>query len=155
MESFYIFPILPLTNSMLMQVSILLVDDDVDVLASIKLILETEDYEVYTACNAEQAKAIIMENEIQIVIMDYILPERTGDQIVKDLKSIKEELNIIFLSGFPQVYRAVEKLGFEVNRVFLKPVNPESLLSEIRKIYVDLIAPQQPVDIHLALFETM
>jgi DNA-binding NtrC family response regulator len=139
---------------MLMQVSILLVDDDVDVLASIKMILETEDYNVYTACNAEQAKVLVMENEVHIVIMDYILPERTGDQIVKDLKNIKEELNIIFLSGFPQVYRAVEKLGFEVNRVFLKPVNPESLLSEVRKIYMDSIAPQQPVDIHLALFET-
>ncbi len=153
MESFYIFPILPVTNSKLMQASILLVDDDVDVLASIKMILETGDHKVYTACNAEQAKVIVKENEVHIVIMDYILPEQTGDQIVKDLKNIKEELNIIFLSGFPQVYRAVEKLGFTVNRVFLKPVNPESLLSEIRKIYRESIAPHQPVDMHQILYE--
>jgi DNA-binding response OmpR family regulator len=154
MELFYIFPILRVTNSMPMQVSILLVDDDVDVLASVKLILETEDHKVYTACNADQAKAIILEKEVQIVIMDYILPERTGDQIVKDLKGMKEELNIIFLSGFPQVYRAVENLGFEVDRVFLKPVNPEALLSEIRKIYLESIAPHQPVDMQHVLYET-
>lgn len=155
MESFYIFHILPVTDSVLMPVSILLVDDDVDVLESIKMILETEDYKVYTACNAEQAKALVTENEVHIVIMDYILPERTGDQIVKDLKSIKEELNIIFLSGFPQVYRAVEELGFEVNRVFLKPVNPESLLSEIRKINMESMVPHQPVDMHQLLYEAM
>lgn len=136
-----------------MQGSILLVDDDVDVLASIKAILETEDYEVYTACNADQAKVIIMENEVYLVIMDYILPELTGDQIVKDLKQIDENLNIIFLSGFPQVYHAVEALEFDVQRVFLKPVNPESLLSAIRDIYTEQIDPHQFVDPHQVVYE--
>ena len=137
----------------MMQGSILLVDDDVDVLASIKAILETEDYEVYTACNADQAKVIITENDVHIVIMDYILPEFTGDQIVKDLKQIDENLNIIFLSGFPQVYKAAEALEFDVQRVFLKPVNPESLLSAIRNIYAEQIDPHQFVDTHQMVHE--
>ena len=137
----------------MMQGSILLVDDDVDVLASIRAILETEDYEVYTACNADQAKVIITENDVHIVIMDYILPEFTGDQIVKDLKKIDENLNIIFLSGFPQVYKAVEALEFDVHRVFLKPVNPESLLSAIRNIYAEQIDPHQFVDPHQMVHE--
>ena len=138
-------------KSFLMQGSILLVDDDV--LASIRAILETEDYEVYTACNADQAKVIIMENEVYLVIMDYILPELTGDQIVKDLKQIDENLNIIFLSGFPQVYKAVEALEFDVHRVFLKPVNPELLLSVIRNIYAEQIDPHQFVDTRQTVYE--
>lgn len=136
-----------------MRGSILIVDDDVDVLASIKLILETEDYTVYTACNADQAKVIVTENEVHIVIMDYILPERTGDHVVKDLMEIDEGLEIIFLSGFPQVYRAVEDLGFDVNRVFLKPVNPESLLRAIRNIYSGQIDPHQFVDVQHMVHE--
>jgi DNA-binding response OmpR family regulator len=136
-----------------MQGSVLLVDDDVDVLASIRAILETEDYEVYTACDADQAKVVIMENEVHIVIMDYILPELTGDQIVKDLKQIDENLNIIFLSGFPQVYHAVEALEFDVHRVFLKPVNPELLLTAIRNIYAEQIDPHQFVDSHQVVYE--
>jgi DNA-binding NtrC family response regulator len=136
-----------------MQGSILLVDDDVDVLASIRAILETEDYEVYTACNADQAKVIVTENEVHIVIMDYILPELTGDQIVKDMKKIDENLNIIFLSGFPQVYHAVEVLEFDVHRIFLKPVNPELLLSAIRDIYAKQIDPHQFVDTHQVVYE--
>ncbi len=133
--------------------SILLVDDDVDILASIRAILETEGYEVYTACNADQAKVIIREEEVNIVIMDYILPEFTGDQIVKDLKQIDEKLNIIFLSGFPQVFRAVKDLEFDVQRVFLKPVDPESLLSAIRNIYSEQIDPHQFVETHPMVYE--
>ena len=97
--------------------------------------------------NAEQAKVIITENEVHIVIMDYILPERTGDQIVKDLKMIDEDLSIIFLSGFPQVYRAVEDLGFDVNSVFLKPVNPDLLLQAISNIFSGQVDPNQLVDV--------
>ena len=138
-------------KSFLMQGSILLVDDDV--LASIRAILETEDYEVYTACDSDQAKVIITENEVHIVIMDYILPKFTGDQIVKDLKQIDENLNIIFLSGFPQVYKAVEALEFDVHRVFLKPVNPELLLSVIRNIYAEQIDPHQFVDTRQTVYE--
>jgi DNA-binding NtrC family response regulator len=136
-----------------MQGSILLVDDDVDVLASIKMILETEDYTVYTASNADQAKVIITENDVQIVIMDYILPEHTGDQVVKELKTIDEDLSIIFLSGFPQVYKAVEELEFDVHRIFLKPVNPESLLSAIRNIFAGQIDPHLFVDTHQMVYE--
>jgi two-component system response regulator HydG len=136
-----------------MQGSILLVDDDDDVLASIKMILETEEYTVYTASNADQAKVIITENDVQVVIMDYILPEHTGDQVVKELKTIDEDLNIIFLSGFPQVYKAVEEIEFDIHRIFLKPVNPESLLSAIRNIFAEQIDPHLFVDTHQMVYE--
>jgi len=62
-------------------------------------------------------------------------------------------LNIIFLSGFPQVYHAVEALEFNVHRVFLKPVNPELLLSAIRNIYDEQIDPHQFIDTHQVVYE--
>ena len=133
--------------------SILLVDDDIDILVSIRAILETEDYEAYTACNADQAKAIITEKDVHIVIMDYVLPDFTGDQIVKDLKQIDGKLNIIFLSGPSRVFKAVEALKFDVQRIFLKPINPESLLSAIRNIHAEQIDPHQFVDTHQIVYE--
>jgi len=131
----------------------ILLDNDVDILASIRAILETEDYEAYTACNADQAKVIITEKDVHIVIMDYVLPDFTGDQIVKDLKQIDGNLNIIFLSGFPRVFKAVEDLEFDVQRIFLKPVNPESLLSAISNIYAEQIDPHQFVDTHQMVYD--
>lgn len=117
--------------------SILLVDDGSNVLSSIKAVLETEGYTVYTANNSDQARVIISENDVHLVIMDYILPDYSGDQRVKTLKKIDEKLNIIFLSGFPHVIKAVEDLEFDVYRVFLKPVDPEVLLSAMRNLFAE------------------
>lgn len=129
-----------------MQRRILLVDDDVDVLESIKTILESEDYTVYTAFNASQARVIMLENDIHLVVMDYIFGECTGDQLIRDLKKIDETFSIIFLSGWPQVIKTVENLEFEVYRVFLKPVDPEIFLSAIKSIFTEYVDPYQFLD---------
>jgi len=129
-----------------MQGSILIVDDDVDVLTSIKTIIESEDYTVYTAINATQARAIILEKPVHLVITDYIFGEFTGDQLIRDLKEIDENINIIFLSGWPQVIKAIEALEFEVYRVFLKPIDPEILLSAIKSIFTEYEDPYQHLD---------
>ena len=136
-----------------MQRSILLVDDDPDVLVSIRAVLETEGYTVYTANNSDQARVIISENDVHLVIMDYILPDYSGDQIVKTLKKIDEKLNIIFLSGFLHVIKAVEDLEFDVYRVFLKPVDPEVLLSAMRSLFAENMDPHQFVDTHQLVSE--
>ena len=129
-----------------MQISILLVDDDIDVVESIKTILESEDYTVYTALNATQARTKLSENIVHLVIIDYIFGECTGDQLIIDLKKIDENFSIIFLSGWPQVIKAVEGLEFKVFRVFLKPVDPEILLSAIKSIFTEYVDPYQHLD---------
>ena len=129
-----------------MQISILLVDDDIDVLESIKTILESEDYTVYTALNATQARTKLSENIVHLVIIDYIFGECTGDQLIIDLKKIDENFSIIFLSGWPQVVKAVEDLEFKVFRVFLKPVDPEILLSAIKSIFTEYVDPYLHLD---------
>jgi len=129
-----------------MQRSILLVDDDIDVLESIQMILESEDYTVYTAINASQARVILLENTVHLVIMDYVFGECTGDHLIIDLKKIDENFVIIFLSGWPLVIRAVEDLEYEVYRVFLKPVDPEILLSAIKSMFTGDVDPYAFLD---------
>lgn len=118
-----------------MQRSILHVDDDGDILDSIRVVLESEGYTVYSAIDADQAKTIFSEHTVHLVIMDYIFKEYNGDQLIRDLKKIDENFSIIFLSGWPQVISAVEKLEYEVYRVFLKPLNPEVLVSALNSIF--------------------
>ena len=130
----------------MMQKGILLVDDDVDVLESIQMILESEDYTVYTAINTTQARVKMLENTVHLVIMDYIFGECTGDQLIIDLKKIDENFDIIFLSGLPQVIKAVEDLEYEVYRVFIKPVDPEILLSAIKSMFTGDVDPYEFLD---------
>ena len=115
---------------------ILLVDDDPDVLYTLKNILELEGYTVYTEDNTDKAKATVKEHEIQLAIIDYVLPGTNGDQVAEALKKIDEKLQIIFLSGYGPVFDAVDG-EFDVYRVFLKPVDIESLLSTIRSMFAE------------------
>lgn len=113
---------------------ILLVDDDRDLLAIFKNILEEEGYTVYTGYNVEQAKAIIKEHEVKLVVTDYFLQGTNGVHIAEALKKIDENLQIVFLTGYHPILDTVGSLGFKVDKVLLKPINIEDLLREIRTL---------------------
>ena len=114
--------------------SILLVDDDHNILSIFKKILEEEGYTVYTGYNAEQAKAIVKEHEVHLVIMDYYLQNTNGLQLTEALKKIDENLQIIFLTGYHPILDTVEDIRFRVERVLFKPIDIKDLLCEVRRL---------------------
>ena len=58
---------------------ILLVDDDQEIICSFKSILEDEGYVVYTANDADEAVKVMRDNEVQLAILDYVLPKTRGE----------------------------------------------------------------------------
>ena len=131
-----------------MKKGILLVDDDQDILAIFKKILKEEGYTVYTGCSSEQAKTMINEHEVNLVIMDYFLKKTNGVQLAEALKKIDEKLQIVFLTGYHPILDTVEGLGFQVERVLLKPVDIKDLLREIRNVFAkDSEAHRAPIPI--------
>lgn len=125
--------------------SILLVDDDSDALIVLKTILDGEGYTVYTATNLDDAIATVKKHEVDLAIIDFIIPGCQGDLMAKVLKLIDENLQIIFLSGHESVYEAVNNLNFNVFEVFMKPENIDELLSTIRSIYAEEYDPYQRI----------
>lgn len=122
---------------------ILLVDDEQEIICGFKSILEDEGYVVYTANDADEAVNIMRDNEIQIAIMDYMLPKIRGDKLAETLKTINQKLKIIFVSGYLEVLDAINKLDCSVCDVFIKPVNPEILLTRVRNLDTDLLHAEQ------------
>ena len=116
---------------------ILLVDDDQEIIYSFKSILEDEGYVVYSANDAYEAEKIMRDNEIQLAIMDYVLPKTRGDKLAETLTAINQKLKIIFVSGYLEVLDAVHSVDRGVCGVFLKPVNPENLLSRVKSLEAD------------------
>jgi two-component system response regulator AtoC len=116
---------------------ILLVDDDQEIICSFKSILEDEGYVVYTANDADEAVNVMRDNEVQLAIMDYVLPKTRGDKLAEALKTINQKLNIIFVSGYLEVFEASNRLDSGVCGVFLKPVSPETLLNRVRSLETD------------------
>lgn len=120
-----------------------MVDDDQEIICSFKSILEDEGYVVYTANDADEAVNIMRDNEVQLAIMDYVLPRTRGDKLAESLKVINQKLKIIFVSGYLEVFDAINRLDCGVCGVFLKPVNPEILLNRVKSLETDPLHAEQ------------
>ena len=114
---------------------ILLVDDDHDTSTILKAILRDKGYTVYAASSLEEAIAVVKKREIDLAIIDFIIPGCRGDLMARVLKHIDEKLDFIFLSGHEGVYDAVGELDFPVYETLMKPTNVRELLSTIRSLF--------------------
>lgn len=115
--------------------SILLIDDDTDSLTVLKTILDNEGYTTYTATNLDDAVSTMKEHDVELAIIDFLLPGCRGDLMARVLKLIDKNLEIIFLSGYDGIYEAVDKLDFPVYGVFMKPENIGELLFAIEGVF--------------------
>ena len=80
---------------------ILLVDDEIDILAILGKQLEEEGYEVFTAKNGNDALQIALAKEPDIAILDLALPDMDGSEIAEKLKANEEtkHMPVIFLTA--------------------------------------------------------
>jgi len=117
-----------------MEFNILLVDDEQDIRDSLKYLLESEGYNVYTGSNRVEAENIVKEKDIHFAILDYILEDSTGVQVAKVLHKINENIRFMFFSGYSDVSNIENELGFSICEVFLKPIDPNIFLKKVRNV---------------------
>lgn len=108
-----------------MSKTILLVDDDQEILYCYRILLENEDIEVYSACDAEEAMDILRDVDVDVAILDYMLPDCKGDRLAQRINQAYPDVVIFMVSGVYDVNEAVEKLGVRVKEVFKKPIDPD------------------------------
>jgi DNA-binding NtrC family response regulator len=116
------------------ETSILIVDDEEMVLTSLNayLTLETE-YNVESFTDAEEAIAFMAENQVDVVISDYLMPKMNGIQFLGHAKESQPETSRILLTGHADKQSAIEA----INQVGLfqyieKPWDNAALLLIIR-----------------------
>lgn len=115
---------------------ILIADDDDNIRELIQLTLEDEGYEIHTAKNGKEAEKIAFEIRPDLIILDVMMPEKTGYEVCEELRKNPEIANsyIIFLSarGSP----IAEKTGIIKggNEFLVKPFDPEILKKKVNSI---------------------
>jgi CheY-like chemotaxis protein len=71
----------------------------VDLLAGPQRLLEEDGYTILTARNGREALEVFISNPVDLVLLDYYLPEATGDAIARRMKAHKPDVPIALLSG--------------------------------------------------------
>jgi two-component system cell cycle sensor histidine kinase/response regulator CckA len=114
--------------------TILVVDDEEDVLDYIKDILETYGYKVMPTNNPLFAIDIFkgLAEEIQLVITDNIMPLMEGKELIKNLKAIKPDIKIVAVSGYSEDGMPKDKTI--IDAFIKKPFEGSHLLSTVRSI---------------------
>jgi two-component system cell cycle sensor histidine kinase/response regulator CckA len=116
--------------------TILLVDDEVDILEVGKEILEEYGYTTLTAENGEEALEIFKEKreQIDLVILDINMPTMSGHTCMKELLKLNPDIKIIIASGYLIKDQISESLKAGATEFMVKPFRLEEMLSTVRKI---------------------
>jgi DNA-binding response OmpR family regulator len=113
---------------------ILLVDDEKAILTSLKRLLRNEPYEVVTASNAEEALRILEQAPAELIISDQLMPNKTGLELLREIRRRWPDTIRIILSGYTQVNTIIAAINEGAVYKFLaKPWNDEELKLHIRR----------------------
>ncbi len=113
--------------------SILIVDDDNEVLISFKIWLEGEGFRALTASNSKEALTIIQEEEIKVVLLDFRLDTENGLAVAKMLNEMDNNLKITIITGYPSYATAVESIKSGLFDYLSKGESSEKILETIKK----------------------
>ncbi len=118
-----------------MKIRVLLVDDEKDFVDVLAERLETRDFEVSIAYNGDEAIEKIKEKEMDVVILDVLMPGKDGIETLMEIKKIKPILEVIMLTGNATVESAVEGMKIGAFDYLMKPTETKDLVAKIVKAY--------------------
>ena len=104
--------------------SILIVDDDVEILNSLSGILQDEGYNTITAKTGEDALKLIQENGVELVLLDVKLPDIDGVEVLRKIKETESDISVIMISGNATISIAVESTKLGASDFIEKPFSP-------------------------------
>lgn len=115
--------------------TILLAEDDASLRKLSRIVLESFGYTVITAEDGEEAITRHKENrdKIQLVVLDMIMPKKSGKEAYAEIKKIRPDIKALFVSGYTMDIITKKELLDEGMDFILKPVSPRDLVKKVRE----------------------
>jgi DNA-binding NtrC family response regulator len=113
--------------------SILLLDDDMELVEALKALLESQNFLVTTVENGADGLREIMSLDFDVIICDLVMPHMPGDMFYLAVKKTKPHLcnRFIFITGYSENPRVDQFLKQVNGLVLIKPVLADELVSAI------------------------
>ena len=116
--------------------TILVVDDEEDILELVRFNLSREGYDVRCAASGEEAQGIIASEKVDLLVLDLMLPGMDGLELTRRLKSgsSSAELPIVMLSAKGEEVDIVAGLELGADDYVTKPFSPRVLIARVRSV---------------------
>lgn len=120
---------------------VLVVDDDPDLVETVGMLLESKGYEVGKAYDAFEAEAAIKKRQPDVLILDVMMPRKSGYELCKELKENKwtKDIPIVLLTAVGEAvptttYTHYEGMTVEAEDYIAKPVDANTLLQAVERL---------------------
>jgi EAL domain-containing protein (putative c-di-GMP-specific phosphodiesterase class I)/DNA-binding NarL/FixJ family response regulator len=118
--------------------TLLLVDDEPAILRSLSRAFKQSPYEVLLASSAEQAQDIMANNNVQVLLSDYRMPDTDGGELLRQVKQEYPETISMILSGYADFTSVQEVINSGTAFRFLsKPWNNNELLKHVEQAFCE------------------
>ena len=111
--------------------SVLICDDEKDIVDALKIYLSSENYEIHAAYNGMEAIEAVKNNNIDLILLDIMMPVMDGIQTTSKLREITN-VPIIFLTAKSQDSDKILGLNIGADDYITKPFNPVEVLARVR-----------------------
>jgi len=115
-----------------MPATLLVVDDEPQILQAVSGILQDEGFEVLTSPDGETALKTVSEGNPDLVLLDIALPGKDGLEILQELKARYPALPVVMISAYGSVENAVKATRLGAYDFIEKPPNAENILLTVR-----------------------
>lgn len=106
---------------------ILIIDDEPGILKMLRLLLRTLGYEVITAACGDEGLSLFEKEAPPIVLTDVRMPGMNGIDVLKRLKAMNPDVQVIVVTGHGEMETAIQALQFEASDFITKPVQGQAL----------------------------
>ena len=111
---------------------ILLVEDEAGIVQFLQQGLEEEGYTITTASDGESGLKLLLNEDFDLVLLDWMLPKITGLEICKSFREIDKTTPVIFLTAKDTVQETIEGLQAGANDYIKKPFSFDELVERIK-----------------------
>ncbi len=114
--------------------SILIIDDEQTQREVLTGYLKKKGYHLLSADSGEEGIRLIKENMVDIVLSDYKMPDKTGMEVLEEVKGINPEISFVMITAYSTVENAVKAMRLGAYDYLSKPVDLDELDMMIEKI---------------------
>ncbi|WKN31661.1 sigma-54 dependent transcriptional regulator [Porifericola rhodea] len=123
---------------------VLIIDDDPSFCSLLQSFLSKNNYRTEVANTAKEGLRAIFENNFDLVLIDYRLPDLDGLELLKNIKKKYFHLPVIIMTNYANIRTAVDAMKLGAFEYVTKPVNPDEILLTIGNALKS--ADEEPVE---------